>query len=88
MTFYMRSKPHTCFTDNAGMNAHNQLCAVVIPYSTLADSQAAWRALVRTVYAVPQHRNAALQGLAAMLSRVDSEHTMVQRWRCLHQRCC
>ena len=44
---------------------------------TGAFSQAAWRALVRLVYAVPQHRNGALQGIAAMLSRVDSEHSLV-----------
>ena len=34
---------------------------------------------MRLVYAVPQHRNSALQGIAAMLSRVDSEHSLVRR---------
>jgi len=44
---------------------------------------------VRLVYAVPQHRNAALQGIAAMLSRVDSEHSLVRHvWHCLSQPGC
>jgi hypothetical protein len=59
------------------MHARSSI-TMVGSYGTLADAQAAWRALVRTVYAVPQHRNAALQGLAAMLSRVDSDHTLVR----------
>ena len=57
-------------------------CRTLRKSSTSVPAQAAWRALVRTVYAVPQHRNAALQGLAAMLSRVDSDHSLVRKRRC------